>query len=88
MCYETSDLFYDVLLKLGFSCKRIKAYPLNGKPYNPNAPSSHNIIIADLNKKLFLIDVGYGNNSISVRQCMIDIIQKLLLLKLFSNKLL
>ena len=64
MCYETSDLFYDVLLKLGFSCKRIKAYPLNGKPYNPNAPSSHNIIIADLNKKLFLIDVGYGNNSI------------------------
>lgn len=64
MCYETSDLFYDVLIQLGFSAKRIKAYPLNGKPYNPKAPSSHNIIIVDLNKKLFLIDVGYGNNSI------------------------
>ena len=63
MCYETSDLFYDVLLKLGFSAKRIKAYPLNGKPYNPKAPSSHNIIIVELNSKLFLIDVGYGNNS-------------------------
>ena len=63
MCYETSDLFYDVLLKLGFSAKRIKAYPLNAKPYNPKAPSSHNIIIVELNSKLFLIDVGYGNNS-------------------------
>ena len=63
MCYETSDLFYDVLLKLGFSAKRIKVYPLNGKPYNPKAPSSHNIIIVELNSKLFLIDVGYGNNS-------------------------
>ena len=64
MCYETSDLFYNVLLKIGFSCKKIKAYPLNGKPYNPRVPSSHNIIIVDLNKKLFLVDVGYGNNSI------------------------
>lgn len=64
MCYETSDLFYNVLIKLGFSAKRIKAYPLNGKPYNPKAPSSHNIIMVELNKKLFLIDVGYGNNSI------------------------
>jgi arylamine N-acetyltransferase len=63
MCYETADLFYDVLLKLGFSAKRIKAYPLNGKPYNPKAPSSHNIIIVELNSKLFLVDVGYGNNS-------------------------
>lgn len=63
MCYETSDLFFDVLIKLGFSAKRIKAYPLNGKPYNPIAPSSHNIIIVDLNSKLFLVDVGYGNNS-------------------------
>ena len=64
MCYETSDLFYNVLLKIGFICKKIKAYPLNAKPYNPKAPSSHNIIIVDLNKKLYLVDVGYGNNSI------------------------
>jgi len=64
MCYETSDLFYNVLIKFGFSAKRIKAYPLNGKPYNPKAPSSHNIIMVELNKKMFLIDVGYGNNSI------------------------
>ena len=64
MCYETSDLFFNVLLQLGFSAKRIKAYPLNGKPYNPKAPSSHNIIIVYLNNKLFLVDVGYGNNSI------------------------
>ena len=64
MCYETSDLFYNVLLKIGFVCKKIKAYPLNAKPYNPKAPSSHNIIIVDLNKKLYLVDVGYGNNSI------------------------
>ena len=63
MCYETSDLFYDVIKQLGFSAKKIKAYPLNGKPYNPKAPSSHNIIIVDLNSKLFLVDVGYGNNS-------------------------
>ena len=64
MCYETSDLFFDILIHLGFSAKRIKAYPLNGKPYNPLAPSSHNIIIVDLNSKLFLVDVGYGNNSV------------------------
>ena len=64
MCYETSDLFFAVLVKLGFKSKRIKAYPLNGKPYNPKAPSSHNIIIVDINGKLFLIDVGYGNNSL------------------------
>ena len=64
MCYETSDLLFNILKQLGFSAKRIKAYPLNGKPYNPKAPSSHNIIIVDLNSKLFLVDVGYGNNSI------------------------
>ena len=69
MCYETSELLYEVLKNIGFNLKRIPAFPLNGKPWNPLIPSSHNIIIVELNKNLYLIDVGYGNNSIRYPIC-------------------
>lgn len=63
-CYETSELLYNALSVLGFDVKRIPAFPLNNKPFNPLIPSSHNILLVSINNKFFLIDVGYGNNSL------------------------
>jgi len=60
--YQNQTIFNQE--KLNFDVKCIKAYPLNGKPYDPNAPSSHNILIVNIDKKLYLVDVGYGNNGI------------------------
>lgn len=63
-CYETSELLYNALVVLGFDVKRIPVFPLNNKPFNPLIPSSHNILLVIINNKFFLIDVGYGNNSL------------------------
>jgi len=63
-CYETSELLYNALFALGFDVKRIPAFPLNNKPFNPLIPSSHNILLVSINNKFFLIDVGCGNNSL------------------------
>lgn len=64
MCYETSELLFNALESLNFDVKRVPAFPLNNKPFNPNIPSSHNILLVTIDHEKFLIDVGYGNNSI------------------------
>ncbi len=63
-CYETSELLFNVLQLIGYDIKRVPAFPLNNKPYNPLIPSSHNILLVNIDSNLFLIDVGYGINSV------------------------
>jgi len=64
MCYETSELLYGVLSILGFDVKRIPAFILNNKPFNQLIPSSHNILLVNTEHRSFLVDVGYGNDSL------------------------
>lgn len=64
ICYETSELLFYNLESLGFKIKRVPAFLLNNKPFNPDIPSIHNVLIITINKKHFLVDVGYGYNSL------------------------
>ena len=64
MCYEHSELLYHALLSLGFDVRRVPAFILNNKPFDASMPSAHNISIVLLEKKFFLIDVGFGYNSL------------------------
>ncbi len=64
MCYENSELLYHALLSLGFSIKRVSAFVLNNKPFDEATPSTHNISMVNCEKKFFLIDVGFGYNSL------------------------
>ena len=64
MCYETSELLFYALETLGFQVKRIPVFPLNNQPFNPDMPSTHNILIVSIEEKHFLVDVGYGYNSL------------------------
>lgn len=64
MCYETSELLYHALSALKFNVRRTPAFILNNKPFNKDAASNHNVSIAIVENKFFLIDVGFGYNSL------------------------
>ncbi len=64
MCYELSEIMYHILNDIGFEVKRIGVYPLNDKPYDSSIPTTHNILLIEINNNLFLVDVGYGYNTI------------------------
>ena len=63
MCFETSELMYHALTHLRFNVTRVPAFALNNLDYNPLMPPAHNILIAKVDERRFLIDVGYGYNS-------------------------
>lgn len=64
MCLETSELLYAALTSIGFRVERIPVVTLNNKPWRKLTPSTHNILIAYVAEKKYLIDVGFGYNSI------------------------
>lgn len=63
MCYETSELLYYALQAIGFDARRVAAFPLNNKPFDPQMPSTHNTTVVSVENRFFLADVGYGYNS-------------------------
>ncbi|XP_065669972.1 arylamine N-acetyltransferase-like [Hydra vulgaris] len=64
MCYETSELLWHALTSFGFKAYRTPTTVLNNLPFNEVAPRSHNIIIVFYENIKFLVDVGFGYNSI------------------------
>ncbi|BES97027.1 Hypothetical protein NTJ_09839 [Nesidiocoris tenuis] len=64
MCYETSELMFYVLFKLGFDVRRVAVSVLNDTNYDPTEPLVHNILIVHLDGKMYLVDIGFGYNSI------------------------
>jgi arylamine N-acetyltransferase len=64
MCYQTSELLYHALREIQFDVKVIPAFPLNNKAFNPDVPSTHNILLIEIGEQSFLADVGYGYNSL------------------------
>ena len=64
MCYETAELLYQMLASIGFNIQRVPAFPLQNQPHNPEMPSTHIVLVADINQRLFLIDAGFGYNSL------------------------
>lgn len=64
MCYETSELLWYALNYFGFDVSRTPTFVLNNKPFNKTVPSTHNILIVKFQENKYLIDVGFGYNSI------------------------
>lgn len=64
MCYETSELLWYALNHFGFEVSRTPTFVLNNKPFNKDVPSTHNILIVNFEENKYLIDVGFGYNSI------------------------
>ncbi len=60
MCFETSELMYHALNHLGFNVIRVPGYTLNNMEHNPLMPPIHNVLIAKLDGRQFLIDIGFG----------------------------
>ncbi|KAF6209181.1 hypothetical protein GE061_014926 [Apolygus lucorum] len=64
MCYETSELIFHVLMEFEFDVKRVPVVVLAGMPFNETAPKDHNVLIVFLAGKKYLVDVGFGFNSL------------------------
>ena len=64
MCYESSELLFSALKEIGFDVIRVASFPLNGRPYDPSMPSTHNILLVTVSGRRFLVDTSYGYNSL------------------------
>ena len=64
MCYESCELMYNTLTHIGFNVIRIPTVVLKGTTYHPDIPNTHNILIVEVDNKKFLIDIGFGYNSL------------------------
>uniref|UniRef100_A0A146L7M7 arylamine N-acetyltransferase n=1 Tax=Lygus hesperus TaxID=30085 RepID=A0A146L7M7_LYGHE len=64
MCYETSELMFHVLTEFKFDVKRVPVVVLAGMPFDETQPKDHNVLIVFLEGKEYLVDVGFGYNSL------------------------
>lgn len=67
-CYELNGLFYELLKTLGFDVHMLSARVANGKEYT--ADYDHMTLMVQLDKLLWLVDVGFGD--FSLRPLMIN----------------
>lgn len=59
-CYEQNSLFKHVLEVLGFSVTSLSARVLLGEVENQVPPSSHMLLLTEVNGSAYLVDVGFG----------------------------
>ncbi|XP_047144179.1 arylamine N-acetyltransferase [Hydra vulgaris] len=64
MCYETSELLWHALNSFGFKAYRVPTVVLIGLPIDVDDIYTHNITTVFFEDRKFLIDVGFGYNSI------------------------
>jgi len=62
MCFETSELMFHALTHMGFKVIRVPGWTLNNLEHNPLMPPIHNVLIAKIDGRQFLIDIGFGYN--------------------------
>ena len=63
-CYELNGLFYELLKEIGFDVKMVSARVHDGKnEYSPEF--DHMALIVALKKSKYLVDVGFGDFSLS-----------------------
>lgn len=60
-CYELNGLFFELLKELGFNVKRVSARVYNHRTGNYGEELDHLAIIAEINHKEYLVDVGFGD---------------------------
>jgi arylamine N-acetyltransferase len=64
MCYEVCELLFNALMYFEFDVSRIPSFVLNKYETDLNRPSNHNILVVKIDNQYFLIDTGFGYNSI------------------------
>ena len=64
-CYELNGLFYHLLYHLGFDCYLISARVFNEETEVFGRDFDHMVIIVVLSDDKFLVDVGFGQGSIT-----------------------
>jgi N-hydroxyarylamine O-acetyltransferase len=62
-CYDLAELLFYALKHIGFEVSRYHSDVLKGNPYDPEQINNHDILIAEIDDKSFLIDVGLGDLS-------------------------
>ena len=64
MCYEVCELLFNALIYFEFDVIRVPSYVLNKYETDLDRPSNHNILVVKIVDQFFLIDAGFGYNSI------------------------
>jgi len=62
MCFESSELMFHALTHLGFNVIRVPGFTLNNLELDPLMPPIHNVLVAKIDGRQFLIDIGFGYN--------------------------
>jgi N-hydroxyarylamine O-acetyltransferase len=73
-CYELNALFCDLLNEIGFTSKIISARVFNGRDFS--AEYDHLAILTKIDKKEFLVDVGFGDFSAEPLEFVLNVEQK------------
>ncbi len=66
-CYELNGLFYHLLLALGFEAQLIAARVINAEGM-PGPELDHCLIVVEIDAKLWLVDVGFGDAFLSPKE--------------------
>ncbi|MGL1937070.1 MAG: arylamine N-acetyltransferase [Fibrobacterales bacterium] len=61
-CFEHNKLFHDVLYSLGFDVRCLIAKVVNNQSIDP--PRTHRITLLNIDDVQYIVDVGFGPNSI------------------------
>ena len=64
MCYMISEFANIGLRSLGYDAHACRSRVLLGKPYDATLPYTHDILFVFLDGKQYLVDVGFGYNSL------------------------
>ncbi|HXH30840.1 MAG TPA: arylamine N-acetyltransferase [Bacteriovoracaceae bacterium] len=59
-CFEQNILFLEVLTQLGFKAKGLGARVLWNQPEGTRSRRSHMLLLIELERKFFVVDVGFG----------------------------
>jgi len=74
-CYELNGLFYELLSQLGFKSKMVSARVFNSNSKQFGHEFDHMAIIANLDNKEYLVDVGFGEFAQYPLLVQLDIVQ-------------
>jgi N-hydroxyarylamine O-acetyltransferase len=74
-CYELNGLFYHLLFHLGFEVKLISAQVVRSDGMQIGLEYDHMAMIVKIDKKEYLVDVGFGDGFTNPKELVPDLIQ-------------
>lgn len=74
-CYELNGLFYELLIGLGFTAKRVSARVFDSGKNSYGAEFDHLAIVVEIDRQAYLTDVGFGDFAFRPLKIEPDIVQ-------------